>query len=162
MGINNMNIDFKRDNYRFNLRASAVIFNKDLDKVLLFSVEGRDFYLLPGGRVEELEESIDAIKREVKEEIGYDNITYTFLGLSEEFLEYKGYNNQQINIIYKGIYNDDIKDIKFKGLEGDWCNFEWVDIKDLHKYKFYPEGIDKIIDGSSDTNFFVTNFIKEK
>ena len=82
--------------------------------------------------------------------------------MSEEFLEYKGYNNQQINIIYKGIYNDDIKDIKFKGLEGDWCNFEWVDIKDLHNYKFYPEGIDKIIDGSSETNHFVTNFIKEK
>ena len=63
--------------------------------------------------------------------------------------------------IYKGIYNDDIKDIKFKGLEGDWCNFEWVDIKDLHNYKFYPEGIDKIIDGSSETNHFVNNFIKE-
>ena len=123
-----MNLDFKRDDFRFNARVSAIIYNKDLNKVLLFNVEGRDFYMLPGGRIEELEESIDTIKREIKEEIGWDNVTYKFLALSEEFVNDKGYNNHQINIIYKGICNDEIKETKFKGLEGDWINFEWVDI----------------------------------
>ena len=104
-----MNLDFVRNDFRFNARTSAVIYNKDLSKVLLFNVEGRNFYMLPGGRIEELEESIDTIKREIKEEIGWDNITYTFLALSEEFVTDKGYNNHQINIIYKGIYNDEIK-----------------------------------------------------
>ena len=154
-----MNIDFIRDNFRFNARASAVIYDKDLKKVLLFNVEGRDFYLLPGGRIEELEESIDTIKREIKEELGWDNIDYSFLALSEEFVT-EGRNNQQINIIYKGIYKDDIKDIRFKGLDGDWNNFEWVDIKDINNYKLYPFGIEKIIDGSSTSNHLITNLIK--
>ena len=86
-----MNLDFVRNDFRFNARTSAVIYNKDLSKVLLFNVEGRNFYMLPGGRIEELEESIDTIKREIKEEIGWDNITYTFLALSEEFVTDKGY-----------------------------------------------------------------------
>ncbi|MEE3342763.1 MAG: NUDIX domain-containing protein [Bacilli bacterium] len=155
-----MNIDFIRDNYRFNARASAVIYDKDLKKVLLFTVEGRDFYLLPGGRIEELEESIDTIKREIKEEIGWDNIDYSFLALSEEFVT-EGHNNQQINIIYKGIYKDDIKETKFKGLEGDWCTFEWVDINNLNNYKIYPFGVEKIIEGTSNSNHLVNNLIKD-
>ena len=154
-----MNIDFTRDNFRFNARTSAVIYNSDLSKVLLFNVEGRDFYMLPGGRIEELEESIDAIKREIKEEIGWDNITYSFLAVSEEFVNSKGYNNHQINVIYKGIYNDEIEEIKFKGLEGDWSNFEWVDVKDINQYKIFPEGINKVINGSENSNHFVTNLI---
>ena len=61
-----MNLDFVRNDFRFNARTSAVIYNKDLSKVFLFNVEGRNFYMLPGGRIEELEESIDTIKRENK------------------------------------------------------------------------------------------------
>jgi len=156
-----MNLDFVRNDFRFNARTSAVIYNKDLSKVLLFNVEGRNFYMLPGGRIEELEESIDTIKREIKEEIGWDNITYTFLALSEEFVTAKGYNNHQINIIYKGIYNDEIKETKFKGLEGDWINFEWVDVNNINNYKIFPEGIAGVINGRSKSNHFINNLIKE-
>lgn len=155
-----MNIDFKRNNFRFNFRTSAIIYNNDLSKVLLFNVEGRDFYMLPGGRIEELEESIDTIKREIKEEIGWDNITYNFLALSEEFVNDKEYNNHQINIIYKGIYNDEIKDVKFKGLEGDWINFEWVNVIDINNYKIFPDGINNLINGNSTSNHLITNLIK--
>lgn len=155
-----MNIDFIRNDFRFNARASALIFSKDLKKVLLFKVEGRDFYMLPGGRIEELEESIDTIKREIKEEIGWDNINYTFLALSEEFVT-EGHNNHQINIIYKGIYNDKIKETKFKGLEGDWCDFEWIDVNDINNYKIYPFGIDNIINDKNTSNHLITNLIKE-
>ncbi len=37
--------------------------------------------MLPGGRIEELEESIDTIKREIKEEIRWDNVTYKKRGV---------------------------------------------------------------------------------
>ena len=33
-----MNLDFVRNDFRFNARTSAVIYNKDLSKVLLFFV----------------------------------------------------------------------------------------------------------------------------
>ena len=66
-----MNIDFEKDNYRFNARASAIILNKEKNKILLFKVEdGRDYFLLPGGRIELYEDSLTAIKREVMEELG--------------------------------------------------------------------------------------------
>ena len=154
-----MNIDFTRDDFRFNARTSALIYSKDLSKVLLFNVEGRSVYLLPGGRIEELEESIDTIKREIKEETGWDNIEYSFLALSEEFVNDKGYNNHQLNIIYKGIYNDEIKETKFKGLEGEWINFEWVDINKIDQYKLFPEEIKNVINGNSKSNHFINDLI---
>lgn len=68
-----MNVDFVKDDYRFNARASAIILNEKKDKILLFKVEdGRDYFLLPGGRIELYEDSLTAIKREVMEELGYD------------------------------------------------------------------------------------------
>ena len=155
-----MNLDFIKDDFRLNVRTSALIFNKELNKILLFNVEGREVYLLPGGRINQLEESSISIKREIKEELGWDDITFSFLGLSEEFVTDKGYNNHQINIIYKGVYNNEIKEEKFKGLEGDWINFEWVDIDNINQYKLFPEGIKDYLNGNN-SNHFVTNLIEK-
>ena len=49
-----------------------IIYNKDKSKILLFNSEGRDFYMLPGGKIQELETSQEAIKREIKEETGIE------------------------------------------------------------------------------------------
>ena len=65
-----MNVDFVKDDYRFNARSSAIILNEKKDKILLFKVEdGRDYFLLPGGRIELYEDSLTAIKRETLEKI---------------------------------------------------------------------------------------------
>ena len=69
-----MDVRYTNANYQFILRVSTLIFNEDESKVLLFNVTGRSFYMLPGGKINELEESIDAIKREVKEELGWKNL----------------------------------------------------------------------------------------
>lgn len=154
-----MNLDFIRENFRFNARTSALIYNSDKTKVLLFKVEGRNFYMLPGGRIEELEESIDTIQREIKEEIGWDNLEFSFLALSEEFVNDKGYNNHQLNIIYKTIYNKPIIENKFKGLEGDWINFEWVNVADIDNYDIYPKDIKAAIKEPEKVYHFTENLI---
>ena len=156
-----MNLDFVRNDFRFNARTSAVIYNKDLSKVLLFNVEGRDFYMLPGGRIEELEESIDTIKREIKEEIGLDNIEYTFLALSEEFVADKGYNNHSINIIYKGIYNGDITNDEFNGLEGDWATFKWINIDKINDYKIHPKRVYEMVKNPNIIYHSIDTLIKD-
>ena len=46
--------------------------------MLLFNVEGRDFYLLMCEKTGQLEESIVAVKKEVKEELSFENIDYFF------------------------------------------------------------------------------------
>lgn len=155
-----MDIKFSEGDYRFLYRTSAVIFNKDKSKVLLFNVEGRSFYLLPGGKVNQKEDSMDAIKREVKEELGYENIIFSLLAISEESVIDKGFYNQQLNIIYKGIYTDDIKEDRFKGIEGEWINFEWVNVCDIDSYNVYPSAIKEALKMPDSVYHFVENLAK--
>jgi len=155
-----MDLKHIEKDYQFLYRTSAVIFNKDKSKVLLFNVEGRKFYMLPGGKVNKKEESIDAIKREIKEELGYENINFSCLAISEEFVIDKGFYNQQINVIYQGVFNGDIKQLKFKGLEGDWINFEWIDIVNIDNYDIYPKEIKKAIKNPDKIIHIVENLTK--
>ena len=144
-----MNVNYINNDYQFNLRVSALIFNKTQDKILLFKVKDRNFYLLPGGRIEELEKSSDAIKREIKEELGSDfsNLNYEYICTSEEFANAKDFNNHQINIIYKSIYDKEIEKNIFNGIEGDWIIFEWIDISKTDNINIYPSNIKDIIKG---------------
>lgn len=140
-----MDITYKKENYQFILRTSIVIFNKDMNKVLLFQVNDKNFYMLIGGKIGKLETSIEAVKREIKEEINLEVFNIEFVCLSEEFVNAKGFNNHQINIIYKGLYNNEITDNKFVGLEGDWCHYEWIDIDNIDNYKIYPSIVRDIV-----------------
>ena len=109
-----MDLEFIRDVFKFSARVSALIYNDNQSKILLFNVKGRSYYALTGGKILELEESLNAIKREIKVELGWDNLEFSFFALSEEFVNDKGYNNHQLNIIYKAIYKNPINEIKFK------------------------------------------------
>ena len=80
-----MDIYIKDIKQQFIFRTSALILNKDKSKVLLFNVEGRSIYLLPGGKVQFGENSLDAIIRELNEELNLDmdKMDFSYLGLSE-------------------------------------------------------------------------------
>ena len=134
-----MNIDFIKDNYRFNARASAIIYNKDKTKVLLFKVEdGRDYFLLPGGRIELYEDSLTAIKREMNEELGY-NLDFKLYSINENFVEHNNKKNTQYDFCYKAIYSDQIIESKFVCNDNDNQCFYWIDIKELNNYKILPK-----------------------
>ncbi len=116
--------------------------------------------MLPGGKVEQKEESLQAIKREIEEELGYKDLKYSFLAISEEFVEAKGYYNQQLNLIYQGIFEGNINKPNFKGLEGDWINFEWIDVDKINNYKIVPNEIKKAIINPNKIYHFVENLTK--
>ncbi len=43
-----INIDFEKEDYKFNARTSSIIYNNDRTEVLLFKVEdGRNYFLFP-------------------------------------------------------------------------------------------------------------------
>ena len=155
-----MDIKYINNDFQFLYRVSCVLFNKDKTKVLLFKCEGRDFYMLPRGKIAQKEESLQAIKREIEEELGYKNIKYSFLAISEEFAEAKGYYNQQINLIYQGIFEGNINNTNFKGLEGDWINFEWIDVAKIDNYKIVPKQIKEAIINPNKIYHFVENLTK--
>ena len=140
-----MNIDFEKNNYRFNARASAIILNEKKDKILLFKVEdGRDYFLLPGGRIELYEDSLTAIKREVMEELGYD-INFILCSIQENFVIKENVKIMQYSFCYKGIYKGTINTDRFVCKDNNNQYFYWIDIEQLNNYKVYPESTIKLI-----------------
>lgn len=88
-----MDIKYVNNDFQFIYRMSSIIYNNDKTKILLFYGDDRDFYMLPGGKVHELEDSLSAIRREIEEELGYNNLNFKLISISEEFAKAKEYNN---------------------------------------------------------------------
>lgn len=144
-----MDIKYTKDKYQFLYRVSAIILNDNQNKILLFKVKERDFYLLPGGKVNEKETSINALKRELIEELNFNNLSFELKAISEEFVNDKNLFNQQINLIYKTTYQGDIEQNIIESKEGDWCFFEWIDINKLDNINVYPNNIKEILNSNN-------------
>lgn len=138
-------IRYKENNYQFHYRTSAIIYNKNKTKILLFKSSNREFYMLPGGKVNELESSEDALKREVQEETGLEINIIDFKCFSECVVTDKEMTYQQVEAIYEASYNDEINNDEFNGLEGNWILFKWFDINNLDNILIEPKGIKDIL-----------------
>ena len=139
-----MNLDFEIDNVRFNARASAIIYNKDKTKVLLFKIIDRDCFMLPGGRIEIYEDSLTAIKREINEETGF-NLEFELCSIQENFLQKDDKKIMQYCFCYKSIYNQDITQESFICNDNKGQIFYWVNINDLQNYKLLPNSSYELI-----------------
>jgi len=140
-----MNVDFEISGTRINARVAAIIYNKDMSKVLLFKVEdGRDFYMLPGGRIEVNESSSNAIRREIKEELNFE-LNYQLCAIEENFMKKEDKNYMQYCFIYKAVYDEDIVNEILFCLDNDNQKFYWVDINRLDDYKVYPKSVINLI-----------------
>lgn len=148
-------IKYSEDNFFFIYRVSALIFNKDKTKILLFYGDDMDYYMLPGGKVHQLEKSKDAIKREIFEELGFKDLEFNLVGISEEIVKDEENDIQQLTLTYKAIYKDEIYEETFKSIESDWINFKWVDIKELNNYKIHPSNVKNLIKNSDTINHLV-------
>lgn len=149
-----MNLDFEIDNIRFNARASAIIYNKDKTKVLLFKIVDRDYFMLPGGRIEIYEDSLNAIKREVKEEIGF-NLEFELCSIQENFLEKDNKKIMQYCFCYKSIYNKDINQESFICKDNKGQILYWVNIDDLQNYKLLPNSACELIKDSANVKHII-------
>ncbi len=129
-----MDLDIILDNdKRFIARCAAAIYNKDKTKVLMFSF--KNYYMLPGGRIEFNETSLDAIKREIKEETGYD-LKFTFQGVQENFLSKDNKDIMQYVFLYEAIYDGDTSSFVSKDNESQ--TFTFIDINKLDEYNIVP------------------------
>lgn len=70
--------------YQIRNAARAVVFD-DKKQVALLYVSKYGYYKLPGGGVDEGEEIEAALKREIKEEIGFDSKIISKLGQTHEY-----------------------------------------------------------------------------
>ena len=67
-----MDIKFEVNDYKFNVRSSCIIKDKEHHKVILTNMRGitdHEAFILPGGRLELMENTEEAIIREIEEEL---------------------------------------------------------------------------------------------
>jgi len=153
-----MDLDFKLNDFKFNARVSAIIYNFDKSKVLLFKVEdGRDYFLLPGGRIGLNEDSKTAIKREIKEELEFD-LDFELCSIQENFVKKDNNNIMQYCFCYKAIYNQNIDKEIFKCLDNDGQTFHWINIDEINNIKLYPQSCKNLI---KNTNLLIEHIIEK-
>jgi ADP-ribose pyrophosphatase YjhB (NUDIX family) len=92
-------ITFDLDDQRFNLRVAAIVTRGD--EVLLCRVWDEDWWFLPGGRIKTNETSLEALDRELTEEIGRDFRVVRPLVCSENFFDLDGRSFHEICTFYE-------------------------------------------------------------
>ncbi len=107
----------------------AIILDKELRKFLI--VRTRDGKItLPGGRMEKDEQPLDTLKRELKEEINLDELSYKVL-FPIDAKRYKVKNTEKLAIYYlvlfkkgKIIPKNEINRVKWVNLQGRYP--KWI------------------------------------
>lgn len=138
--IRDINVDIQGVN--FVCRSCAVIMNEN--KILFQKRKADKFWALPGGKIEILETTAEAIKREIREELGVENIEVgEVLSVIENFFEWNGTRVHQYIFTHKVTLNDkmynNIKE-EFKGKEeGKDVMFKWIKKEELLNEDIKPD-----------------------
>lgn len=104
---------------------------------------------MPGGRVHAGESTLDAIKRELVEELDLDGVSPILLKVSEQFFMFDDKKYHELNFVYYVNLEDDNKLSKsdnVKNLDNKNETMIWIDKNTLDKYKILPEFIYNIKD----------------
>lgn len=143
----NQDIRIKCNDYNFKYRVSGILIKNH--KVLTVQMNDNGFYCLPGGHVELMETSSDAIIREFYEETGIRTNVEKLIYITENFFEGKLGKCHELGMYYLLSCND-IKQEDYTIIEHDKngdmkLEFKWLDINHLDKFK--PEFIKQEILG---------------
>lgn len=137
-----MEIKFEQDGLKFNVRSSCIIKDKDHKQVLLSDMRGvktHKAYILPGGRLDVLENSKEAIIREIQEELGVD-INPVLVSV-EEIIE----NSTNFHML-EFIYYAEIDNFSLiKTLDDGWDKFKIVDLNEIDNYDIRPKTVKELI-----------------
>ncbi|UII56148.1 NUDIX hydrolase [Cytobacillus spongiae] len=95
-----MDLVFVKGNQCFNYRAAAVCIEEG--HILLNRGKEEDYWFLPGGRVQMMESGAEALRRELKEEIGAVLHVESLLWIVENFFILDKHQFHEIGLYYKG------------------------------------------------------------
>ncbi len=133
------------------VRGLSVVIIKRGNQVLVSpghdDVQGTNFYRLPGGGIEFGETSLEAVKREIYEELGAELEHIRLLEVVENIFNYNGKAGHEISFVYvaefvdKNLYQQE----SFKIIDSSE-EFEaiWVEINDDNINKILPGDFKKI------------------
>ena len=123
-------------------RVKVICLLKCLDEYLFANVldtyKNEYFYILPGGGVEFGEKTIDAVKREIKEEVNYDLKNPKLISTIEHFFEYKGISKHEVTFFYleevseKSLFSNELID------NGNHFPALWIKKSEVPNYNVVP------------------------
>jgi len=137
-----MDITFKTDGARFNLRAAAVIMNEN--KVLAMSDERSPYFYLPGGKIALGETAEEASLRELREELGIEAKVVRPLYIAQSFFTEEGSGENFHEICFYILIDCSETDLASRGKSfiikerHHTLEFKWLDVADLENEYFYP------------------------
>ena len=128
----------------FKPRASAIILKGD--KILLMHriIHEKDYYILPGGGIEDQESPEQAVIREVKEETNFDTTKV------KRLFTFQDHNNNRYHNVfkilqYKGIMQLGGPESKKHCQENQFL-LEWHNLDSLDKINLCPQDLNKLLE----------------
>ncbi len=154
-------VKFKTDTYKYYNRAVGII--KQNDKYLIMCVDDAPYYHLPGGHIDISENSLDAVKREIKEELDYDVVDAKLFCIQENFYEKDGFAHHGVEYYYLIEIEKSIDPVDRVVIENDrgikkHLAIRWVTVEELAAVKLQPRTIKHLIlNGSLDNLIHLIN-----
>lgn len=152
-----MDIKFVTDEYNFNVRSSCIIKDPNHKYVVLSNmraIKTHEAFLLPGGRIEILENSKEGVIRELQEELGL-TIDCKLVSIEENYNKELGFH------MIEFVYYAEVANIKelIENHKDDWDKFKIVEIEKLDEYDIRPSHVKELIKmGNYDNIYHSINY----
>ena len=134
-------VKFKTEEYNYYNRAVGII-KKD-DMYLILNVDNSPYYHIPGGHIEIGEDSLSAVTREIKAELGFTVKEAKLFCIQENFYEKKGIIQHGVEYYYliETVENLDTTDQKIEENDRGTIKqlfIKWVTAKELENIDLRP------------------------
>ena len=122
---------------RTNSRVSALVI-KD-NKILLIHrfKYGDEYWVIPGGGVEDKESLEESLKREVREETSLDLISFELLGSNEHEGHIHYFYKCELTLGEPKIGGPELEDSSKDNI----YLLEWISIEDVNRLNIYPSSV---------------------
>lgn len=142
-----MDLTLDVEDYKLNIRSAGVIIHDN--KILAHKNVNKDYYCLPGGRIEIGENSEQTIKREIQEELGKQIEIIGYVATIENFFEMENKKYHEIYFLHRLEFaEDEDKKINYTihNAEGkEYLQYEWLDLDKIDEYNIMPRCLKEIL-----------------
>ena len=135
-----------------NIRLVAICVFYDRDRILVApgydDVKNERFFRPLGGAVEFGESAVDALRREIREELGLEIESPVQLGVLENRFEYRGQPGHEVVFVFNASFVDlrVYTERKLSICEPGWDGpAEWLDLSEPLPAPLYPVGLEGLL-----------------